>query len=70
MFARMGAEVISLPAEPEPPDSVFVEDPAVVDEMAILTRPGAKSRRREGETLAETLVRFRPLRWMQAEETL
>jgi dimethylargininase len=50
----MGAEVISLPAEPELPDSVFVEDPAVVvDEVAILTRPGAESRRREGDTLAE-----------------
>lgn len=44
----MGAAVISLPAEPELPDSVFVEDPAVVvDEVAIITRPGAESRRRE-----------------------
>jgi dimethylargininase len=67
----MGAEVISLAAEPELPDSVFVEDPAVVvDEVAILTRPGAESRRREGESLAKTLARFRPLRWMQAPATL
>jgi dimethylargininase len=67
----MGAEVISLPAEPELPDSVFVEDPAVVvDEVAILTRPGAESRRAEGETLAKTLARFRPLLRMQAPATL
>jgi dimethylargininase len=67
----MGAEVISLPAEPELPDSVFVEDPAVVvDEVAILTRPGAESRRSEGESLAKTLARFRPLRRMQAPATL
>src|SRR5580658_5554116 len=67
----MGAEVIMLPAEAELPDSVFVEDPAVVvDEVAILTRPGAESRRREGESLAKTLARFRPLRWMQAPATL
>jgi dimethylargininase len=67
----MGAEAISLPAEPELPDSVFVEDPAVVvDEVAILTRPGAESRRREGESLAKTLARFRPLRWMHAPATL
>jgi dimethylargininase len=67
----MGIEVISLPAEPELPDSVFVEDLAVVvDEVAILTRPGAESRRREGESLAETLACFRPLRRMQAPATL
>ena len=67
----MGAAVISLAAEPELPDSVFVEDPAVVvDEVAILTRPGAESRRREGDSLARTLARFRPLRWMQAPATL
>ena len=67
----MGADVIALPAEPEMPDSVFVEDPAVVvDEVAIMTRPGAESRRREGESLAKTLARFRPLRWMQAPATL
>lgn len=67
----MGAEVIALPSEPDLPDSVFVEDPAVVvDEVAVLTRPGAESRRREGESLATTLARFRPLRWMQAPATL
>src|SRR6202050_2755817 len=68
----MGAEVISLPAEPELPDSVFVEDPAVaVDEVAILTRPGAESRRREGDSLSSRrLARFRPLRRMQTPATL
>jgi len=67
----IGVDVIVLPAEPELPDSVFVEDPAVVvDEVAIMTRPGAESRRREGETLEKTLARFRPLRWMQAPATL
>jgi dimethylargininase len=67
----MGAEVISLPAEPDLPDSVFVEDPAVVvDEVAIMTRPGAESRRREGDSLAQTLAQFRPLRRMEAPATL
>jgi dimethylargininase len=61
-FRAMGAEAISLPAEPELPDSVFVEDPAVVvDEVAIRTRPDAESRRRKGESLAKTLARFRLL---------
>ncbi len=67
----MGADVISLPAEPEMPDSVFVEDAALVlDEVAVLTRPGAESRRGEGVSLAKTLARFRPLLWMRAPATL
>lgn len=67
----MGADVIALPGDPDRPDSVFVEDPAMVlDEAAILTRLGAESRRGEGESLAKTLARFRPLRWMRAPATL
>jgi dimethylargininase len=67
----MGANVIALPAEPDLPDSVFVEDPAIVlDEIAVLTRPGAESRRTEGESLAEPLGRFRPVHRMHAPATL
>src|SRR5579872_4391360 len=70
-LAEMGASVISLPAEPDLPDSVFVEDPALVlDEVAVMTRMGALSRRREVDTLAEALARFRPLRWLQEPATL
>jgi dimethylargininase len=66
-----GASVISLPAEPEMPDSMFVEDPAVVvDEAAVITRMGAESRRKESESLAEILARFRPLRWLREPATL
>lgn len=68
---EMGARVISLAAEPELPDSVFVEDPAVVvDEVAVLTRMGAVSRRGETETLAAALAPFRPLRRIEAPATL
>lgn len=70
-LSEMGASVLSLPAEPDLPDSVFVEDPAVVlDEVAIMTRMGALSRRREGETLAAALAPFRTLRWIQEPATL
>jgi dimethylargininase len=64
-LADLGAQVISLPAENDLPDAVFVEDPAIVlDEVALITRMGAESRRGEGRTLAEALARFRPVHHM------
>lgn len=55
-----GAQVITLAADPEFPDGVFVEDPAIVlDEIAILTRMGTPSRRGEGESIASALAPFR-----------
>lgn len=70
-LSALGCRVIALPAEPDLPDSVFVEDIAVVlDEVAILTRPGAESRRAESATIAATLARHRPLQAIQAPGTL
>jgi dimethylargininase len=67
----LGVEVVSLPALPEFPDSVFVEDPALVlDEVAVIARPGAASRREEAEHLAAALARFRPLARIEAPGTL
>jgi dimethylargininase len=68
---ELGAAVISMPAEPELPDAVFVEDPAVVvEEVAVIARLGAASRRPEAGSLALVLRQFRDLRWMQAPATL
>jgi dimethylargininase len=68
---ELGVAVISLPAEPGLPDCMFVEDPAVVvEEVAVMTRMGAESRRREAESLAPVLARFRPLEWLRAPATL
>src|SRR5712692_5417722 len=68
---RLGARVVSLPAEPEFPDSVFVEDPALVlDEIAVVTRMGVESRRGESESLAAALTRFRPLARLREPATL
>lgn len=70
-LASLGCRLLTLPAEPGMPDAVFVEDVAVVlDEVAVMTRPGAKSRRGEGDSVAEVLRRFRPLRAIQDPGTL
>ena len=59
-LAALGCFVVSLPAEPDLPDSVFVEDTAVVvDEIAVMTRPGAPSRRRETASVAAVLAKYR-----------
>jgi len=68
---ELGVTVVSLPAEPELPDSMFVEDPAVVvNEIAVMTRMGAESRRRESDSLAAALAGFRPVQWMREPATL
>jgi dimethylargininase len=70
-LASLGVRVISLPAEPSMPDAVFVEDPVVVvDEVAVIARTGAESRRKEAESLAQALAAFRPLRRMREPATL
>jgi dimethylargininase len=70
-LASLGVQVIFLPAEPELPDAVFVEDPVVVvDEVAIIARTGAESRRKEADSLAQALAPFRPLRHMREPATL
>jgi dimethylargininase len=67
----LGARVFSLPALPEYPDCVFVEDPALVlDEIAIATRMGAGSRRGETDSLAAALAQFRPIAKLREPATL
>ncbi len=67
----LGIVVVSLPALPDLPDAVFVEDPAILlDEVAIMTRMGAESRRGESASLAEAIARFRPLHWITEPGTL
>ena len=67
----LGCRVITLPAEADLPDAVFVEDVALVfDEVAVMTRPGAESRRAEGDSVAAVLAAFRPLLSIEAPGTL
>ena len=68
---ELGCEVMTLPAEPDLPDSVFVEDVAIVlDEVAIITRPGADSRKPEAKLIAEALKPYRALRYIEAPGTV
>jgi dimethylargininase len=65
LLAKLGAKVISLPAEPSLPDSMFVEDPAIVlDELAVILPLGTKSRQPEAASLAKALAPFRKLAYI------
>ena len=68
---RAGAEVEVLPADDELPDSVFVEDTAVVfDEAAVMTRPGTPVREREVPAIEAALARYHKLQRITAPATL
>lgn len=71
LLADLGATVVTLAAADELPDAVFVEDTAVVlDEVAVITRPGAGSRRPETAAVRAALARYRPLAGIEAPGTL
>jgi dimethylargininase len=68
---RLGARVVHAPDAPDQPDSVFVEDTAIVlDEVAVIARPGAPSRRPETIGVAGLLGNYRPLLHLEAPATL
>jgi dimethylargininase len=67
----LGLNVISLDAEPDLPDSVFVEDTALVlDECAIMLNPGASSRRPEVASIEKALAPYRDIFHIQPPGTV
>jgi len=65
-----GCRVERLAAGSDMADAVFIEDTAIVfDEIAIITRPGAPSRRAETAGVAEALRKYRPLHQMESPAT-
>lgn len=57
--AAAGWQVVALPAADELPDSVFVEDTVVVaGDLAVVTRPGAPSRRPEADAAERAAKRL------------
>lgn len=57
----LGVDVTILPPDEAYPDSCFVEDPAILTEhCAVITRPGALSRRGETAAIEEAVKQFYP----------
>ena len=70
-LTALGCTIHRLPSLPDLPDSVFVEDTAVVlPELAIIARPGAESRRLEVPSVADALRPHHPLVFIELPGTL
>lgn len=71
LLEKLGARVHSLPGESDLPDSMFVEDPAIVlDELAVILPLGTEARRREAHLLAQALEKFRKLAYVTLPGTV
>ncbi len=71
IMRKLGLEVQVLEALPGHPDACFVEDPAVVvPELAVLTNPGADSRKGEVESIGHALELHRECSAMESPGTL
>jgi dimethylargininase len=71
LLRELRCDVVELPADDAYPDCVFIEDTAIVlEDVAVITRPGANSRRGEVDAVADALAPFRPLRRIEAPATI
>jgi len=70
-LSSLGCEMVTVPTEQGLADSVFIEDTALVlDELAVMLRPGVGSRRPELAGVERALERYRPLESIEAPGTL
>lgn len=71
LLERHGCTIVRVDATPDHPDGVFVEDAAVVvDEIGVITRSGAESRRGETDSIGHVVGRYRPLCQIEAPGTI
>lgn len=62
ILESLGVQVTLLEGDPNFPDGCFVEDTAVVTrDVAVITRPGAPSRRGEERAIEPLLAKYRPI---------
>ena len=70
-LSSIGCEVVTVPTESGLADSVFIEDTAMVlDEIAVMCRPGVESRRAEVAGVRDVLQQYRTLAAIQPPGTL
>jgi dimethylargininase len=70
-LSDLGCEVITVPTAPGLSDSVFIEDTAIVlDEIAVMCRPGVESRRPEVAGVEDVLRQYRTIASIQSPGTL
>jgi dimethylargininase len=71
VLEKLGYTILRIPETHDLPDGVFVEDCGVVlPEIAIVTRPGAASRRPELQTIKPALSEYRKLACLTPPATL
>jgi dimethylargininase len=71
LLRNLGAKVIELPSDDQCPDCCFLEDTALVlDEVAVITRSGSETRRREVDGVAPSIMKYRNLLRIDAPGTL
>jgi len=67
----IGLEVVVMDPLPDHPDAYFVEDAAVVTpDIAVVTNPGADSRKGETASIGHMMTKFREIRYIQAPGTV
>ena len=70
-LSSLGCEIVVVSAPPGLADSVFIEDTALVlDDIAVMLRPGVASRQPEVAGVADVLRQFKPLKTIEPPGTI
>jgi len=71
LLRGLGVNVLQIPADDDCPDCCFLEDTALVlDELAVVTRPGSEAKRQEVGGVATVIKQHREVVQIEAPATL